>query len=75
MIDRPRKPAPSAPDGEPKQPQKDRDSTSKSKVSEVQDPLISGDARKQGKGTETGEAAVDEAGQIRRKKGEVDLLH
>ncbi len=35
-----------APDGEPKPPSRDRDSTSKGKVSEVQDPLISGDAGK-----------------------------
>ena len=71
MTDRPKKPAP---DGEPKQPPEDRDGTAKSKVSEVQDPLISGDAAKT-KRTETGEASVDDAGQIRRKKGEVDLLH
>lgn len=74
MIDRPKKPA-SAPDGEPRQPAQDRDGTAKSKVSEVQDPLISGDAGKRGKRIETNEAAVDEAGQIRRKKGDVDLLH
>lgn len=63
------------PDGEPKQPTRDRDSTSKSKVAEVQDPLISGDAGKPGGRVETNEANVDEAGQVRRKKGVVDLLH
>lgn len=78
MTDRPRKekekPETPAPDGEPKQPPTDRDSTNKSKVSEVQDPLISGDAGKGGR-TETNEANVDEAGQVSRKKGDVDLLH
>ena len=59
------------PDGEPKAPPKDRDST-RSKVSEVQDPLIAGDA---GKRLGPGEVNVDEAGQLRRRKGEVDLLH
>jgi hypothetical protein len=63
------------PDGEPKQPSRDRDSTAKSKVTEVQDPLIAGDAGRAGKRVETDEANVDEAGQIRRKRGEVDLLH
>lgn len=76
MAGRPKKPAPvPAPDGEPRQPAKDRDSTAKSKVSEVQDPLISGDAGKQGKRIETDEAQVDEAGQIRRRNVGVDLLH
>jgi hypothetical protein len=41
----------------------------------VQDPLIAGDAGKPGKRAETDEANVDEAGEMRRKKGEVDLLH
>ena len=99
------------PDGEPKQRTRDRDSTMKSKVSEVQDPLIAGgaetalcaanplstrddvagglvdrhgavvqarrggDAGKPGVRVEAKEAKVDEAGQLRRKKGEVDLLH
>jgi hypothetical protein len=77
MTDRQKKERPEtpAPDGEPRQPPKDPDSTRKSKVSEVQDPLISGDAGKPGTRTETGEANVDEAGQVRRKKGDVDLLH
>ena len=63
------------PDGEPREPPKDRDSTRKSKVSEVQDPLIAGDAGKAGKRQGPGEVNVDEAGQLRRRKGEVDLLH
>ena len=72
MIDRPKI---TPPDGEPREPGRDRDSTTKSKVSEVQDPLISGDAGKAGKRQETGEAKVDEVGQVRSKKGGVDLLH
>ena len=40
----------------------------------MQDPLIAGDAGKAGKRLETDEATVDEAGQIRRKSGEVDLF-
>lgn len=63
------------PDGEPKPPLKDKNSTGRSKVSEVQDPLISGDAGKAGGRVDTDEANVDEAGQLRRKKGDVDLLH
>jgi hypothetical protein len=76
MTDRPRKEAPDtpAPDGEPRAPSRDRDSTRKSKVSEVQDPLISGDAGKNSR-AETNEANVDEAGQVRRRKSDVDLLH
>ena len=73
MTDRPKKPTP--PDGEPKQPAKDRDGTTKSKVAEVQYPLIAGDVGKVDTRVNTGEAKVDEAGQLRRKKGEVDLLH
>ena len=45
MIDSPKVPPP---DGEPKQPAKDRDDTAKSKITEVQDPLIAGDAGKAG---------------------------
>ena len=71
MSDRPK----TTPDGEPKKQAKDRDGTSKSKITEVQDPLIAGDAGKKGNRTETAEASVDEAGQIRRKASEVDLLH
>jgi hypothetical protein len=69
------RPKPSPPDGEPKLPSRDRDSTAKSKVSEVQDPLISGDAGKDGARVDTDEATIDGAGQVRRKKGDVDLLH
>jgi hypothetical protein len=68
LIDRPK----ATPDGEPRQSAKGRDRTAKSKV---QDPLIAGDAGKAGKRVETDEANVDEAGEVRRKKGEVDLLH
>jgi hypothetical protein len=77
MIDRQKSGGPKtpAPDGEPKEPPKDRDSTAKSKVTEVQDPLISGDAGKTGARVETDEASVDEAGQVRRRRGDVDLLH
>lgn len=77
MIDRQKSRGPKtpAPDGEPKQSPKDRDSTAKSTVSEVQDPLISGDAGKPGAPKETDEANVDEAGQVRRRRGDVDLLH
>lgn len=77
MTDRLKSEAPKTPppDGEPEPPLKDKDSTAKSKVSEVQDPLISGDVGKAGGRVDTDEANVDEAGQVRRKKGEVDLLH
>lgn len=63
------------PDGEPRQPSRDRDGTAKSKMSDVQDPLIAGDASKANGRAEANEANVDEAGQLRRRKGEVDLLH
>ena len=72
MTDRPKIPRRN---GEPKQATKNRGDAGKSKVMEVQDPLIAGDAGKAGKRVETGEANVDEAGQIRPNKGEVDLLH
>ena len=77
MIDRQKSRGPKtpAPDGKPKQSPEDRDSTAKSTVSEVQDPLISGDAGKPGAPKETDEANVDEAGQVRRRRGDVDLLH
>ena len=71
MNDRPK----AAPDGEPKLPAKDRDGTSNSKITDVQDPLIAGDTGRTGKGRETGEPNVVEAGEVRRKKDEVDLLH
>jgi len=69
----PRK-APTAPDGGPKTSAQNRASRSKSRISQVEDPLISGDAGKRGRGN-TDEAAVDEAGQIRKKQPPVDLLH
>lgn len=72
MIDGPKA---TPPDGEPKQAPRDRDDATKNKVSDVQDPLIAGDAGKAGKRLETDESNVDEAGHIRRKSGDVDLLH
>ncbi len=69
------KPRPAFPDGEPKLPQGDRDSTGKSTVSEVQDPGISGDAARRESGRMADETTVDEAGQIRKKDRPVDLLH
>lgn len=69
------RPKPTPPDGEPKPRTKRRDGTAKSKVGEVQDPLIAGDAGKPGGRVETNEAKVDEAGQLRRGKRNVDLLH
>jgi hypothetical protein len=67
------KPNPAAPDGLPAS-RSDRDATSKSAVSEVQDPAISGDAGKAIPG-EANEPEVDEAGQIRDDSAAVDLLH
>jgi len=75
MIGRQKIKAPKMPpDGEPK-PSRDRDGTAKSKVGEVQEPLMSGDAGKARARIDTGEATVDEAGQVRRRKPNVDLLH
>ena len=71
MNDKPK----AAPDGELKLPAKDRNGTSKSKTTDVQDPLIAGDTGKAEKGRETSEPNVGEAGEVRRKKDEVDLLH
>ena len=73
----PKKPksGPAAPDGDPKR-RAEGDETAKSKVSRVEDPLISGDAGKpEEKGRNADEAAVDEAGQLAKKKPDVDLLH
>ena len=61
------------PDGKPRPSAPDKDSTSKSRVSEVQDPLISGDGGKEV--VETGDVVVDKAGQVRRKDKDIDLLH
>lgn len=63
-----------APDGQPAPRTRDTESTTKSRVSEVQDPLIAGDAR--GKAAvDAGDVSVDEAGQVRPKKQNLDLLH
>lgn len=63
-----------APDGQPTPRRRDADGTSKSRVSEVQDPIIPGDAG--GKAAvDAGEASVDEAGQVKPKKENLDLLH
>ncbi len=72
MTEKPKTAAP--PDGAPASKPADKDTAGKSKVSEGQDPTISGDA---GKGThrEADEPSVDEAGQITREPAPVDLLH
>lgn len=67
------KPAPPAPDGAPKTPPVDNDSSNRSTVSEAQDPLISGDAGRP-KYRNSDEAGVDDAGQTIKDKA-VDLLH
>ena len=74
-MDRKRKSRPALPDGQPKLPSDDHDSTGKSTVSEVQDPEISGDTAKPESGRSAGETTVDEAGQIRKKDPPVDFLH
>jgi hypothetical protein len=66
---------PAFPDGAPKLPPGDRDSSGKSTVSDVQDPDISGDAPKRESSRVADETTVDEAGQIRKKDPPVDLLH
>ena len=70
---RPRKRHVLAPDGQPAN-GPTGEGTSRSKVSEVQDPVIAGDADKE-RITVIGEVAVDEAGQLKRKRRDVDLLH
>lgn len=72
MSDKP-KPA-ATPDGEHASKPADKDTAGKSKLSEVQDPTISGDAGKGGH-REANEPSVDEAGQITREPAPVDLLH
>lgn len=72
MHNAPRKTA--TPDGAPRRREKNSEQTATSIVSDVQDPLISGDAGKRGR-RNSGEAAVDAAGQIRRRDNDVDLLH
>ena len=74
MARKPRR-APTAPDGEPRPPAGDRDASLRSKVSEVQDPRISGDAATGSFVRNADESAVDEAGQVRKKDAPVDLLH
>lgn len=74
MTGRKPKSRPVGPDGQAAEPRDDRDASTRSKVSEVQDPAISGDAgppRRDGEGG----AAVDEAGQIRPARDGPDLLH
>ena len=66
--------APKAPDISPKTSPQNREASVKSRISQVDDPLISGDTGKRERGN-TDEAAVDEAGQIRKKQPPVDLLH
>jgi C4-type Zn-finger protein len=70
----PRKKQPPPPDGEPVKRRDDRDSTTRSRVSEVQDPEISGDVEP-GPRSNSVEPAVDKAGQIIRRKDQVDELH
>ncbi len=73
MSASPKKPT-SAPDGAPRPRSSGR--SRKSKVSEVEDPLIAGDEDKDTKTVQAGDVLVDEAGQVRRKNNnEVDLLH
>jgi hypothetical protein len=74
MTDAPRKKPPSPPDGEPAKRREDRDSTTRSRVSEAQDPEISGDVEP-GPRSNSVEPTVDKAGQIVREKNPVDELH
>jgi hypothetical protein len=73
MADIPRR-KPPPPDGAPAKRRNDRDSTSRSRVSEVQDPEISGDVEP-GPRSNSVEPAVDKAGQIVRERNSVDELH
>jgi hypothetical protein len=74
MADAPRKKLPTPPNGEPVKPRDDRDSTTRSRVSEVQDPEISGDVEPSPRSNSV-EPAVDKAGQIIRQKTPIDELH
>jgi hypothetical protein len=74
MADTPRKKQPTPPDGAPAKRRDDRDSTTRSRVSEVQDPEISGDVEP-GSRSNSVEPAVDKAGQIVRERNSVDELH
>lgn len=62
------------PDGQPRPERSDRDSTSRSRVSEVQDPAVSGDAGGGQRG-QADEPQVDEAGNVRKPTERIDLLH
>ena len=70
----PKKPA-ASPDGSPRRRPSRRGGTDKSRVTEVQDPLIAGDERKPAKRLDTADASIDEAGEVRRRDDDVDLLH
>ncbi len=65
--------APAPPDGQPTPPSAGSPGTT-ADVSQVDDPLIAGDAGK-GKRVEADESPVDDAGQIAAEKKQVDLLH
>lgn len=73
MSGQPRKPR-QAPDGAPKPAPPDRDATNRSRVGEVQDPMISGDAGAPAS-RNSNEPRVDEAGQIEERPAPPDLLH
>lgn len=66
-------PRPSAPDGEPKVAEQRRGRGPRSKVTRVEDPLIGNGKRREALNTD--EPNVDEAGQIRGRDRQVDLLH
>lgn len=74
MDDKAKKPTPTPPDGQPSGGRTDPDSTDRSRVSEVQDPGISGDAGPRQRGL-ADEPQVDEAGNVRRPQEAPDLLH
>lgn len=74
-MSRKKRPTPTAPDGAPSPQPDDRDATGKSKVSEVDDPMISGDSGKSRARDGGGDAEVSEAGQVARKPDGVDLLN
>jgi hypothetical protein len=75
MSDGVRKRAVAAPDGDPKPRVPDGDSSARSRVSEVQDPQITGDSGAERKRIATGDVVVDEAGQLTPKAEDNDLLH
>lgn len=63
-----------APDGEPAPRTRDTESTTKSRVSEVQDPIIAGDVGGNAK-VDAGDVPVDDAGQVKPRNENLDLLH